>query len=105
MEGPIATDTLCFTKTGVECIDDVQFIAVEDASDIGNDRFSGIIGLAPTNENADTKLPSFISQGESMFSFYLSKTEGEKGKITLGGYDLDSFAKAGKQNDEDVNWV
>jgi len=39
-----------------------------------------------------------------VFSFYLSKKADTPGKITLGGYSLEDFAKK-DTTEEDVNWV
>ena len=47
-------------------------------------------------------IPSFISYGENVFSFFLSKDPAQTSKITLGGYDLNSYAKEGKQKESDV---
>ena len=48
VEGALARESICLTKTADSCIDKVNFIAVDKASDIDKDRFSGIIGLSPT---------------------------------------------------------
>ena len=46
---------------GGNCIENVSFIAVDKASDIANDRFSGLVGLSPFNAESNPNLPSFIS--------------------------------------------
>jgi hypothetical protein len=48
VEGDLARESICLTKTADSCIDKVSFIAVDHATDIEKDRFSGIIGLSPT---------------------------------------------------------
>jgi hypothetical protein len=35
-----------------------QFLAVDEATDIEKDRFSGIVGLAPSSDTG--KLPAFV---------------------------------------------
>ena len=35
---------------------------------------------------------------------FLSKGSGSTGKIVLGGYDLDAYAKPGL-SDGDINWI
>ena len=47
IEGEIAQETVCFTNDGLSCIENVSLIAVDQASDVGADRFSGIVGLSP----------------------------------------------------------
>jgi hypothetical protein len=39
-----------------------------------------------------------------VFSFYLSKGAGSTGKLKLGGYDLNSYAKPGT-TDQDIVWT
>lgn len=93
IEGEIAQETVCFTKDGLSCIENVSLIAVDQATDVSKDRFSGIVGLSPFQADA-SNMPAFITQGEQVFSFFLSKQEGSSnGKIVLGGWDLDQYAK------------
>lgn len=89
-------------------------MAVEEATDIEKDKFSGIVGLGPKSDQA--RMPSFVEQmvdfqgspGEPsvapMFSIFLSNNEGAKGKIIFGGYDLKSYAKSGS-TDKDIFWA
>ena len=60
VNGSIAKDNICFTTTGLDCIDNVSFIAVDSATDIGKDKFSALVGLAPNaGETGNEQLPSF----------------------------------------------
>ena len=74
--GEISQDSVCFDSKGANCIENVSFIAVDKASDIANDRFSGLVGLSPFYAESNPNLPSFISQSEKQFSFYLPKGDG-----------------------------
>ena len=49
-------------------------------------------------------MPAFITQGENVFSFFLSRGDGSVGSIVLGGYDLDAYAKPGT-TENDISWV
>jgi len=94
---------VCFSSDKLSCIENASFIAVDSAKDIGRDRFSGIVGLSPF-QGESSGLPSFISQGEDIFSFYLSKDSSKPGKIVLGGYDVDQYGKQGL-TENDINWI
>jgi len=56
--GTGAKDTFCFGQ-GTHCVPDVNFINVASGTDMDVDKFSGLIGLAPTG--VDNKMPSFLS--------------------------------------------
>ena len=101
--GEIAQDSVCFSSSSGDCIDNVSFIAVDKASDIANDRFGALVGLSPFNAESNPNLPSFISQSEKQFSFFLPKGDGSQGKIVLGGYDLSQYANEGA-SDADISW-
>jgi len=90
-------------KDELSCIADATFIAVDNAGGIGKDKFSGIVGLSPFQAEA-SNVPAFITQGENVFSFYLSKGSGSTGTIVLGGYDLDQFAASGT-TEQDISWT
>ena len=66
VEGNYALDQICFTKDKSVCLDNVEFLAVNNASDIERDEFSGIAGLAPDSHvrvtNGSKVLPAFIDQ-------------------------------------------
>jgi hypothetical protein len=49
----MASDTFCFSETGLDCQEKIKFISVDEATDIARDEFSGIIGLAPRNPEAN----------------------------------------------------
>jgi hypothetical protein len=51
-----------------------------------------------------SNVPPFITQGENVFSFYLSKSQEKEGNFVVGGWDLDQFAKKGL-TDDDIPWV
>jgi hypothetical protein len=93
-------------------------LSVNNASDIENDQFSGVVGLMPsvyTSEDSNITIPSFLqqlsnykdAQGQSlidpMFSFYLTQNQEIPGKVILGGYDLARYAEYGS-NDTDIFW-
>jgi hypothetical protein len=103
IEGEIAQETICFSQNELTCISGASFIAVDQASDVGKDRFSGIVGLSPYQAEA-SNMPAFITQAESVFSFYLSRGDGSVGSIVLGGYDLDQYAKDGS-TEQDISWI
>ena len=103
IEGHVASDNVCFTKDSFSCIEDAQFIAVEKARDIDKDQFSGLIGLSPLKLDGSS-VPAFITQGESVFSFYLSKDSQKKGSIVMGGYDLEQYAQQDAK-DSDIQWI
>lgn len=104
IEGEVAQDTVCFTPEGLSCIEDTTFVAVDTAADLEKDRFSGIVGLSPFQPDS-ANVPTFLSQGEQVFSFYLPQaSSGQKGKIVLGGFDLELYAKPGAKED-DVSWM
>ena len=86
IDGPVAQDTVCYSQDKLSCIENTSFIAVDHAADIEKDRFSGVAGLSPFQAES-TGVPSFLSQGEHVFSLYLSKETADKGKIVLGGWD------------------
>lgn len=90
-------------------------VLADQAAGVGKDRFVGLIGLAPKNDN--NNLPSFMSQihpglaaeGNSttlspLFSIFLSKNSGEEGAITFGGFDVDLYGKPGKKA-SDIFWI
>lgn len=49
-------------------------------------------------------MPAFITQGENVFSVYLSKDTQKKGSIVMGGYDLENFAQT-NSSDNDIQWI
>jgi len=90
------------------------FLAVDEASEIDKDRFSGIVGLSPMSDVK--RMPAFVEQiadiggigGKNlikpMFSMYLSNKVEEPGKIVFGGYDIAKFAKPGS-TENDIFWA
>lgn len=105
---------LCFEQGDkAPCINKMKILQADQATGVENDRFAGIIGLAPTS--TEKNLQAFMKQlqqintfGEKdslqpMFSVFLSKTPEEDGSITFGGYDLAQYAKAGA-TESDVFW-
>jgi len=68
---------MCFDE-GDSCLDSVELLVGDQGKKLDNDKFSGIIGLAPQND-PNNKLRSFIEQvtGNNqlnpLFSFYLPK--------------------------------
>jgi len=43
--GKIALDNVCFNDDFSSCLNNLRFLSVNNASEIENDAFSGIIGL------------------------------------------------------------
>ena len=88
-------------------------LEADQASGVEQDRFAGIIGLAP--KSSEQQLRAFIAQVTEintfateerlspLFSFYLSKDPAQDGRVTFGGYDVASFAKPGS-TDKDIFW-
>ena len=81
---------------------------------MNQDRFAGIIGLAP--KSSEKQLEAFVEQVkqinrfsetdqlDSMFSFYLTSKPNQPGSfVTFGGYDLSKYAKPGAKKD-DIFW-
>jgi len=91
----------------------MKILQADQATGVENDRFAGIIGLAPTS--TEKNLQGFMKQlaqinqfGEkdslqALFSVFLSKTPEEDGSITFGGYDLAQYAKSGA-TENDIFW-
>jgi hypothetical protein len=83
-----------------------NFLAVDEGTDLNNDRFSGIVGLSP-NKIGAKGIDGFLTQlstrnvVDPVFSFYLTKNGAPGSKITFGGYDAERFGQAGAQ----VKWV
>jgi len=113
--GSVSKDTICFGGAkDSPCIDGATFLAVDEATDIDKDKFSGIVGLGPKSDQA--RMPAFVEQmgdlggvgGENsvrpMFSIYLSNAESAKGKIIFGGYDIAQYAKSGL-TEKDIYWA
>jgi hypothetical protein len=84
-------------------VPEINFIEVEQGTDMEVDKFSGLIGLAPDGDSSDMK--TFLDQIDNggnpatnsfavkhtspipaVFSIYLS--HGQNGKVIFGGYDL-----------------
>jgi hypothetical protein len=111
VSGVVSKDTVCFAEK--QCLSGATFLAVDEASEIDKDRFSGIVGLSPLSDVK--RMPAFVEQiadlggvgGKNFirptFSIFLSNKEEEPGKITFGGYDLAKYAKAGS-GEKDVFW-
>jgi len=78
-------------------------LSVDAGGDLQKDQFSGIVGLAPPSEEEKSVIPTFITQMGGVFSFYLSKGAGSEGRLKIGGYDLQKFAKPGT-TDADIIW-
>jgi len=114
--GDVSKDNFCFGQSDDKknCLNGAVFLAVNEASDIDKDKFSGIVGLGPASDVG--RLPSFIEQiaglggagGEAemapIFSIFLTNKDGTNGKITFGGYDVEKFAAPGK-TEKDVFWA
>lgn len=49
---------MCFSEDPKSCMSNVNFLAVDEATDIDKDKFSGIVGLGPMSD--EKRMPSFI---------------------------------------------
>lgn len=47
VEGNVAKDKICFSGQQEICLNNIQFLSVNVATNVEEDKFSGIIGLAP----------------------------------------------------------
>lgn len=121
VEGNIARDQICFSNNKVSdiCVDQLEFLSVNSATDIEKDQFSGIVGLSPGSQKSEVngmpQLPSFIEQIskgvdkagnrilDPIFSFFLTDDQSLTGKVILGGYDLAKFASK-DLGEGDVMW-
>lgn len=96
VSGQVGFEKMCFDGTGKNCASQVQMLVGDQGSRLEADKFSGIVGLSPQND-PNNKLKSFIEQVTQtkevtpIFSFYLPKNK--DGKLVIGGYDLDEYAK------------
>jgi hypothetical protein len=66
VNGLVSKDNICFVKESADpnsCVS-TTFLAVDQASDIDKDKFSGIIGLGPKSDVA--RLPAFIEQAAGL---------------------------------------
>jgi hypothetical protein len=101
--GSVAKDSMCFGEQTQDC-PKFEFLAVDRASDLQKDQFSGIVGLAPpSSEEKSTVVPT-LQQMKGVFAFYLSKGAGSEGNLKFGSYDLQKFAKAGS-TEKDITWT
>lgn len=115
VNGFVSKDNFCFIQGADRnaCVA-TTFLAVNQATDIEKDKFSGIIGLGPKSDVS--RLPAFIEQASGLggvgggeevsplFSFYLTNTPEKSGTLTLGGYNLAKFAAPGTK-DKDIFWA
>jgi hypothetical protein len=117
VSGANSRDTICFSEDPKSCMNGINFLAVDEASDIDKDKFSGIVGLGPMSD--EKRLLSFIQQMSSgsglggvggkdeikpMFSFFLSNNEQKNGKLLFGGYNLAKYGAPGA-SDESIYWA
>lgn len=89
-------------------VENQEFAEVTDAKGLGIayilGKFDGILGLAfpiLSVNKVPTPFENIISQGlvpNSMFSFYLGTSDGDKGELVIGGIDPDHYTGA-------INWV
>jgi len=112
--GHPSEDKGCFSKDQNSCMGKFNFLTVVKGKDLESLKGSGLVGLAPTPaQGPDLKDPmnngvaGFIAQMKAnhdfndefdqVFSIYLSNDGQTPGDISFGGYDLDRFAKKGKE--------
>ena len=114
VSGTASKDKICFSEDPKSCMTGVNFLAVDEATDIDKDKFSGIVGLGPMSD--EKRMPSFIEQLSGLggvngkdevkpiFSFFLSNSEQKNGKLMFGGYNLSKYARPGS-TDESIFWA
>jgi len=95
-------DTFCLDG---KCLNQLPFLLVDHTDNIQNYHGSGMIGLAPTNQGTGAKMfvPELYRQGlipRSLFALFLHGGK-HHSHLTLGGYDLNSYAKAGER----ITWL
>ena len=105
VSGAVSKDKICFNQEGKNCLYGATMLAVNEATDVEKDKFSGLIGLGPKSDVG--RVPAFVEQMAQLggaggseeiapvFSIYLSNTEAKPGQITFGGYDVQSHGKSG----------
>jgi hypothetical protein len=109
ISGQVASDRVCFSAGDDHCMNNFNFLAVDNGDDLDRDKFSGIIGLSPNKVGAKG-LQGFLSQVvtfkvvKPVFSFYLTKKGQDGSKITFNGYDVQKFAKNGL-TEKDISWI
>lgn len=116
--GHPSEDKGCFSSDSKSCMSKFNFLTVVKGKDLESLQGSGLIGLAPTpakgtemEKPMENGIAGFVAQlkqnsdfnkeFDQQFSIYLSNDGKSPGDITFGGYDLDKFAKKGKE----VMWV
>lgn len=99
--GDLAKDQFCFGPDSDNC-PSFTFLSVDSGNELLKDQFSGIIGLALPSSEEKSVVPSFITQLNQVFSFYMSRGEGSSGNLKFGGYNL-KYAKA-NSTDDSIIW-
>ena len=111
--GHPSEDKGCFAKEDSSCMSKFNFLTVVRGKDLESLKGSGLIGIAPTpakgkdlTDPFNNGVAGFIAQlktsadfnkeFDQVFSIYLSNDSKSPGDISFGGYDLDKFAKKGK---------
>lgn len=99
VSGYLSKDTVGFGGVNVE---NQVFAEITNATGLGAaflaGKFDGILGLGWSSISVDgipTVFNNAVSQGliqDNSFAFYLSKTTGVDGELTLGGYDQSKFS-------------
>lgn len=62
-----------------------------------------MIGLNPFQAES-SGLPPFITQSDSVFSFFL-RPQDQESAITMGGWDLEAYAQDESITDGDIPWI
>lgn len=87
----------------------MNFLSVDQGTDLEADRFSGIVGLSPLKSGGKF-LEGVLSQIsisnaiKPIFSIYFAKKGQPGSKITFGGYNVEKFAQQGLK-EQDVAWL
>ena len=48
VSGNLAKEHVCLTQESSFCLEGMQFLSVNNATDVENDQFSGVVGLMPS---------------------------------------------------------
>jgi len=58
VSGTVAKDKICFSQESKQCLSGAIMLAVNEASDVEKDKFSGLVGLSPMSDSG--RVPAFV---------------------------------------------
>ena len=94
-----AHDSICALPD--KCANDFSFLTAAMQLGLSSVRSSGIVGLSPNHfeKRGDLFIEKLAQSGvidERVFSMYID-VKGDTSKMTLGGYDMDTYAYPGSK--------